>query len=170
MSDHDLIPPPPPGGSGDDRPAPAAARPTGLLVIDDQEGVRWVLDAGMRYYGFDVWQAADGAEAVQVYWLHRERIDVVLLDVRMPSWDGPRTLAALREISPEVRCCFMTGDPGGYTEQDLLGLGALAVIRKPFRLSEVAEQLAELTAAGARDDALQEARWSDDGGQGATSR
>jgi CheY-like chemotaxis protein len=125
-----------------------------------------VLGAGLWHHGFAVWLAADGREAVETYRSYCPFIDVALVDVLMPGLDGPGTLAALREVSPEVRCCFMTGDPGGYTEQDLLGLGALAVIRKPFRLGEVAERLAELTAAGDRDDALQEARRSDDGGRG----
>jgi len=127
--------------------APRATAPThGLLVVDDEEWVRGVLDAGMRQHGFAVWSAVDGQEALGVYWRHREAIDVVLLDVLMPGLDGPQTLVAIRELNPQVRCCFMSGNLGNYTEERLRDLGATAVLPKPFRLDEVAQVLRELAA------------------------
>ena len=96
--------------------------------------------------GFVVWMASGGRDAAALYREHRKAIDVVLLDVRMPDQDGPETLSALRELDSNVRCCFMSGDAGNYSEQDLIGMGAVAVIRKPFRMSELAQQL--LRAAG----------------------
>src|SRR4051794_9080352 len=110
-------------------------RSSGVLVADDEEAVCRVLEVGMRGHGFTVWLAADGREAVDLYCEHRDGIDLVLLDVQMPNLDGPGTLTALREINPPVRCCFMTGDPGRYTEEMLVDLGAIAVFWKPFRPS-----------------------------------
>ena len=119
-------------------------RACGILVIDDEEGVRGVLNVRLRQQGFAVWLAADGHEALDLYRRHREDIDVVLLDVRMPGPDGPQTLAALQQLNPQVRCCFMSGDLGSYTEWGLCNLGAAAVIRKPFRPDDVAQMLWEL--------------------------
>jgi DNA-binding NtrC family response regulator len=113
-------------------------RKYGLLVVDDEDGVRGVLNVGMQHHGFAVWLAADGQEALDLYRRHRETIDVVLLDVRMPGLDGPRTLAALQELNPRVRCCFMSGNPGTCTEEGLRRLGAATVLPKPFRLDDVA--------------------------------
>lgn len=96
-----------------------APRNPGVLVVDDTAGVLGVVGAAMRHHGFDVWLAADGVEAVEVFQAHRDGIDVVLLDVRMPGRDGPQTLAVLRGLSPDLRCCFMSGDLGGYTASDL---------------------------------------------------
>jgi DNA-binding response OmpR family regulator len=79
-----------------------------------------------------------------LYLGHHDAIDVVLLDVRMPDQDGPETLAALRELDPQVTCCFMSGDTGEYTEENLLDLGVVAVFQKPFRMSELARQLMEI--------------------------
>jgi len=73
----------------------------------------------------------------------------VLLDVRMPEMDGPQTLAALRSINPEVRCCFMSGHTGDYSAEQLLELGASHVFQKPFGLSELAWTLQRLLQAGA---------------------
>src|SRR4051812_24357350 len=107
-------------------------RKRGILVVDDEEGVRGVLDEAMRRRGFAVWLAAQGQEALDLYRQHGQAIDVVLLDVRMPGLDGPHTLAALQEINPRIRCCFMSGDLGSYAEWQLYNLGAAALIRKPF--------------------------------------
>jgi CheY-like chemotaxis protein len=118
----------------------------GILAVDDEEGVRGMLRFGLGQHGFAVWLAANGHEALQQYWRHRARIDVVLLDVRMPGLDGPQTLAALRQLNPQVRCCFMSGDLGSYTAEGLRHLGAAAVLPKPFRLPEVVQVLRELAA------------------------
>ena len=116
-------------------------RGRGVLVVDDDPEVREAVKEGLRLHGFAVWLAADGQEALDLYRYHCETIDVALVDVCMPGLDGPRTLAALQVLSPKIRCCFMTGYLGTYTEQGLRRLGADAVFMKPFLLSEVAEVL-----------------------------
>jgi CheY-like chemotaxis protein len=118
-------------------------RQYGILIADDEGCVRSMLNLGMRQRGFAVWLAADGREALDLYKRHREAIDVVLLDVQMPGADGPRTLAALQELNPRVRCCFMSVDADDFTERGLRELCAVAVITKPFRLAEVTQMLWE---------------------------
>ena len=89
-------------------------RAYGILVVDDEHHLRGVLGHSMRRQGFAVWLAADGHEALALYRRHRAAIDVVLLDVHMPGPDGPRTLAALRGLNPQLRCWFMSGDLGSF--------------------------------------------------------
>ena len=135
-------------------------RQPGVLVVDDTEAVRTLLDFGLRASGFAVWLAADGHEGVSIYREHGPAIDLLLLDVRMPGWDGPETLAAIRALAPDLLCCFMTGDTGHYTEQELLALGAIGVLQKPFRLGELIEQFRRLTVPGEPYDESQKDRWS----------
>lgn len=117
-------------------------RPTGVLVIEDERLMLKSLDQGLRKRGFAVWAAADGGEGVELYRRFGWQIDVVLSDLNMPVLDGPQTLAALREINPLVRFCFMTGDVRLTTLTRLLKLGALKVFTKPFpSVAEVAEEL-----------------------------
>ena len=101
----------------------------------------------LRRSGFAVWAASDGREAAALYRENRSAIDVVLLDVLLPDRDGPETLAILRELDGCVRCCFMRGDTGKYSKAHLLDLGAVAVFQKPFRMSELAEQLVRVAAS-----------------------
>jgi len=124
------------------------SRPYGVLVVDDEAEVRDVLRDKLRQEGFSVWLAADGREALDLYRNHCETIDVALLDVCMPGLDGPQTLAALQQLTPQIRCCFMSGYFGSHSERKLRDLGAATVFAKPFRLDEVAHALGELARNG----------------------
>jgi CheY-like chemotaxis protein len=110
-------------------------------VVDDDPSVRTLLNLLLQEDGYAVWLTADGYQALKAYRGNRQDIDLVLMDVRMPGLDGPQTLTALREDDPQLCCCFMTGDPGAYTEQDLLDRGARQILYKPFRLSELRQVL-----------------------------
>jgi CheY-like chemotaxis protein len=121
----------------DRSPADSPARKTGVLVVDDEKIVRGFLALGLRAAGFAVWQADGGRAAVDLYRAHRDEIDVVLLDVRMPGMDGAQTFAALRELNPAVPCCFMSGDPGDVSIAELLTRGAAGFLAKPFSVADV---------------------------------
>lgn len=123
-------------------------RTYGILVVDDNEDVRSVLQCVLSQAGFSVWLASSGREALEVYRNRDITIDVVLLDVCMPDLDGPQTLAAMQQVTPRVVCCFMTGHAGSHTDRDLRGRGAVAVFTKPFRIPELIEALWEIAAAG----------------------
>ena len=68
----------------------------------------------------------------------------MLLDVNMPGLSGPAPLALLRAISPDLTCCFMTGDPRPYAVEALLTFGAARVLAKPFTVSDVLHILRDL--------------------------
>lgn len=118
----------------------------GILLVDDEAGVRRVLELGLTQSGFKVWQAESGGEAVELYRSHTDKIDLVLLDVRMPSMNGPETLAALKAVNSAVKVCYLTGEPGAFTEDDLLASGAVGVLYKPFTLTALADRLRQLLA------------------------
>ena len=121
-------------------------RPFGILVVDDELGVRALLEIWLRKQGFAVWLAAGGQEALTLYRNDLESIDLVLLDLRMPGMDGAQTLAALQELNSSVCTCFMSEDTGHYTAEHLRELGAAAILPKPFRLGEVAQVLRQKLA------------------------
>ena len=98
-----------------------------VLVVDDEAGVRNMIDVALRHYGFAVHM-----EAVGICEQFHKGIDVVLLDVQMPTLDGPASLTVLKSINPHVRACFMSGHTGRYTVGELLDMGAKHVLPKPF--------------------------------------
>jgi CheY-like chemotaxis protein len=122
----------------------------GVLVVEENDGVRTLLETALKEYGLKVWQAASGPQALELYQRDQHAISVVLLDVGMEAWDGPQTLTALRAIRPDLLCCFMTGGGSKYSEADLLGMGTGRVFTKPFSLEEVSHALQSLAVTGER--------------------
>jgi two-component system, OmpR family, response regulator len=122
----------------------AVARKPGILIADDMGLILTLLKFELEPRGFNVWLAVDSSDAIDLYRRHQDQIDLVLLDVQMPGLDGPHTLAHLQRIDRDVAACFMTGNLGIYTEDELLNRGAIRVFTKPFRLTEIAEFLQEL--------------------------
>jgi len=134
-------------------PSRTAPRNPGILIADDMASIRALLRLELEPRGFNVWLAADGDDAVDLYRHNHLAIDVVLLDVQMPGLDGPQTLAALQQFDRKVRACFMTGDPGIYNEADLRQRGAACVFHKPFQAAAVAQTLDQLAEAAEGDRA-----------------
>jgi CheY-like chemotaxis protein len=122
----------------------ALARRHGILVADDMAFILTLLKFELESRGLAVWLAVDGDDAVDLYRRHRDEIDLVLLDVQMPGLDGPHTLEALQRLNPAVVACFMSGQIGIYTEEELLDRGAARVFSKPFRPADVADSLQEV--------------------------
>jgi CheY-like chemotaxis protein len=142
LHNHEPADPPPES----DEAASRKPRPRpGVLVVDDEHFVRHMVQLSLERDGFDVWLASNGREAIRLYREHRDRIAVVLLDVRMPNPDGPQTLAVLRKLNPAVQVCFMSGDAGAYEPEELRQRGAACVIAKPFRLEDLAHVLRLVT-------------------------
>ena len=153
-----------------DRPAldtiPLPSRKHGILIVEGDEGLRTLLNTWLMDQGYGVWMAATGLEAIDLYTHNRDAISVVLLDVDIPEMDGPHTLVALRELNPRICCCFMNGNHDGYSEMDLLNMGAESVLRKPFRMTELDQMLWKYAAPIERQSTIQDDLWRDDGGQG----
>jgi len=126
----------------------------GVLVVDDDDLVRFFLKDGLEQNGFNVWLAPNGPRAVDLYKRLGGRIDVVLLDVLMPGLDGLGTLQLLRKVDPTVPACFMTGDTGDYEVGELIRCGASQVISKPFKLGLLTEILRKLANGYKADGAI----------------
>jgi CheY-like chemotaxis protein len=120
-----------------------------ILVVEDDDGVRRMLDTVLRMYGFGVRTAATGEAAVDSYRRHQATVAVVLLDVQLPGLDGPEVLTRLQAVNPAVRYCFMSGNTGKYAPEDLRARGAVHVFAKPFRsMAELAQTLRGIVGAG----------------------
>lgn len=103
-----------------------------VLVVEDDQDVLKMLGLTLRMDGLEVLTANSGRAAIELYRQHGSAIGVVLLDVHMPDLDGPKTLVALQQLNPSVRCCFMSGYTGNYSGDQLLAMGASIVFPKPF--------------------------------------
>ena len=101
-----------------------------ILVVDDQEDIRWLFSNLLREAGYAVSTAADGQEALQV--AARQRPQLVLMDVRMPGVDGITALGRLKQGDPHLPVIMLTayGDVPGAVQA--MKLGAENYLLKPF--------------------------------------
>src|SRR5437899_11907151 len=106
-----------------------------ILVADDEDSLRWVLEKGLRQAGYEVVAVKDGTSALEAF--EAEPFDVVFLDVRMPGVDGLTALGRLREIRTDACVIVMTAHGTMDTAIQAMQRGAYDYLAKPFDLDEV---------------------------------
>ena len=117
-----------------------------ILVVDDEDLVRGMAEAQLIALGYDVLQARDGVEALEVYETYAGRIAVVLLDLVMPRLGGRETLVKLRSMDPDARVVVSSGyNPEGKAA-DLKRLGAAGFIAKPYSQAALSQAISAALA------------------------
>ena len=106
-----------------------------ILVVDDEKSMRDLLSITLGKEGYDVLTAAGGEPAIEA--LHRESVDAVITDLRMPKVDGLQVLRVAKEISPDMAVIVITAVASTETAVEAMKLGAYDYITKPFKLDEV---------------------------------
>jgi CheY-like chemotaxis protein len=113
-----------------------------ILIVDDEDDIRTIARLSLeRLGGMSVSEARSGKAALEA--AARERPDAILLDVMMPEMDGAATLAALRRgpATAGIPVLFLTAKALPGEVERLKGLGAVAVLTKPFDPSALAGQV-----------------------------
>jgi len=115
-------------------PGEEALRPGGglVLVVDDDETVRTVARQALEMRGFQVLEARDGLEAVELVQARGPAIGVVLLDMTMPRMGGEEAFREMRLLQPDIRVILSSG----YNEVEamgrFMGKGLKGFIQKPY--------------------------------------
>ena len=118
-----------------------------ILIADDEDSLRWVLEKGFRAAGYQVTAVKDGTAALGE--AQAQPFDLILLDVRMPGIDGLALLKQLREQRGDVQVVIMTAHGTMETAIQAMQQGAYDYLAKPFDLDE-ALLLAERALAARR--------------------
>jgi two-component system OmpR family response regulator len=113
--------------------------PIRVLVVDDEATLSELLSMALRYEGWDVRTAADGATAVRIAREHRP--DAVVLDVMLPDFDGLEVLRRMRAEAPEVPVLFLTARDAVEDRVAGLTAGGDDYVTKPFSLEELVARL-----------------------------
>ena len=101
-----------------------------ILVVDDAAFMRMRCKKLLSQSGFDVIEAATGAQAVEVY--KEDRPDVVLLDITMPDMDGLTALKELKKLDPNVKVAMVSAMGQQSVVMEALKFGAQDFLVKPF--------------------------------------
>lgn len=106
-----------------------------LLIVDDQPGIRILLQEVFDMEGIKTFLAQSGKKALEI--VQNEDIELVLLDMKIPGMDGLEILRRMNEMGIETKVIMMTA----YGELDVMKeterLGALMHFKKPFDIDEL---------------------------------
>jgi CheY-like chemotaxis protein len=125
--------------------------PLSVLVVDDEGGIRKVLTRALGRMGLSVQTAMSGEEACEI--LSDNEVDLVLMDLRMPSMSGQTLYHMIATQWPHLadRVIVMSGDPEAQDHEDWLGLHDLPVLTKPFEIQQLLDLVTRLTASERRE-------------------
>lgn len=108
-----------------------------ILIVDDQFGIRILLNEVFQKEGYKTFQAANGNQALEI--VTRESPDLVLLDMKIPGMDGIEILKRMKKLNQDIRVIIMTA----YGELDMIqeakDLGALTHFAKQFDIDDLRE-------------------------------
>jgi CheY-like chemotaxis protein len=126
------------------RAAAVAAGHGHILVVDDEPQLRSFMAAALRKLGYGSVLAVDGEEALRVFAEQRHTLTGVVLDLKMPKKSGRDVFLEIHAIDPAMPILICSGYGDNEEAQALITLGARGLLPKPFRIDELAAQLARL--------------------------
>jgi two-component system response regulator AtoC len=104
-----------------------------VLVVDDEQLVRWALLERLRAEGYAVLEAANGRDGLERV---REGVDLVLLDCELPDIDGAAMLRRIRDHDPDL-AVLLAADPTAEMTAEARANGAYRFVNRPFDLDDV---------------------------------
>ena len=105
-----------------------------ILIVEDEEKLRNIVIDFLKLYNYNIIEAKDGKQAIERFEENVEDIDLILLDIMLPIYDGQYVLKQIREVS-EVSIIMMTAKSGDYEQIKSFGNGVDDYIKKPFMLA-----------------------------------
>ncbi len=111
-----------------------------ILFADDED---LVLDVGVKLLkkmGYTVLEAKDGRQAVDLFSKNKDRVDLVILDMKMP-FNGEQAFRKIREIRDDVKVLITSGWVEDYRVQKMIDQGCNGFLQKPFNLAMLSDKL-----------------------------
>jgi PAS domain S-box-containing protein len=132
------------------RPSPSSVAvvpgPRTVLLVEDEDGVRDLTHRVLARQGYVVYVARDGVEALALFEMHRQEIDVLVTDVVMPRLGGSELVIKVRAERPELPVLFMSGYARNAAIRGAPGDRRTRFLQKPFTVPAFQQAVAELLA------------------------
>ncbi len=120
-------------------PTPGTGESKKVLVVDDADFMRMMLEDILTHSGHTVLQAKDSQKCLDI--LQNEAVDVCVLDICMPGMDGIEVLRRIKEEHPEIRVVMLSALSQESNVKQALQLGADAFVVKPFQAECLVERV-----------------------------
>ena len=106
------------------------------MVVDDEQAIRDMIEAGLKDHGYRTVAAADGAQAIPTLRQHQTTLDLILLDADMPIMDGRATLIEIRALKADLPVIIMSGSEEEKSSFDSSHPATL-FLQKPFLMADL---------------------------------
>ena len=121
-------------------------------MVEDEEGLRSLMESLLKHLGYQVTSAANGGEALLLIEERGLKPDLVITDVVMPSMSGRQLVERLRRGQPHLKVLYMSG----YTDDTIVHHGVLKpdapFLQKPFNVQGLGAKVREVLQAGPSPD------------------
>ncbi|MEE8394461.1 MAG: response regulator, partial [bacterium] len=119
--------------------------PGPLLFVDDDEDLVAIARRMLKQlFGYEVFTAKNGNEAIEIYSRKANEIALVILDLIMPEMGGGETFDRLRELNPKVKVLLSSGYSLEGEAAEIMARGCDGFIQKPFDLDELSGKILEV--------------------------
>ncbi|MCW5316847.1 response regulator [Nostoc sp. KVJ3] len=112
-----------------------------ILVVDDEDSILEVTQTWLEQNAYKVVVANDGIDAIALYTKHQQEINVVLIDMMMPSIDGPTTINVLKKINPDIKIIGVSGLASNHEMIKTLGNSVKTLLSKPYTSNDLLRNL-----------------------------
>jgi two-component system, cell cycle sensor histidine kinase and response regulator CckA len=112
-----------------------------ILIVDDEPIVLETQTLLLRELGFRVTSFSDSSKAIEYYAQHHDKVDLVILDLNMPTLNGKQCFQELKKINPEVRAIISTGCNVDSEAEGLFKSGIGGLIQKPFPIKKLLQTI-----------------------------
>lgn len=119
-----------------------------VLVVEDEDLLRQAVAKMLRKTGFFVLEAGDGSAAIDLLRAHRDKVDLMLLDVTIPGASSQEVLAEAVQARSDVRVILTSAYSQEMLKPAMSASQIRGFIRKPFQLSDLVQQLRSAAATG----------------------
>jgi two-component system cell cycle sensor histidine kinase/response regulator CckA len=124
-----------------------------ILLVEDEDGVRSIAASQLRSRGYEVEEACDGEEAMEILEGQPGSFDLVVSDVVMPGMDGPTLIREARGLLGTAKVLFMSGYAERDIAQQLDDDREVAFMPKPFTVKQLAERVKSELSTRAKEAA-----------------
>ena len=115
-----------------------------ILLVDDDEIVIEVGGKMLQHMGYEVLKARDGQEALAVFDKYHDRVDAIILDMRLPGMNGATVFEQLRKINSHTKVLLASGYIEKHLANVILDHNCNDFIQKPFNLQQLKHKLEKL--------------------------
>ncbi len=115
-----------------------------ILVIDDDDSIRGMLETVFQKLKYRTRTAKNGREGVDLYQQLAENVDLVILDLKMPVMDGRAAFDEIRRIRPHQKILMISGNANDPDLKYILSHRDVKLLKKPFTIQEILDEVHQL--------------------------